>query len=101
MNKGFELEKKYSAIIHQHGIPILMSSLLLREISAGQVDLAMMDYNKPVISLYEIKSHGHLSYKQKKRLNASAIFIGEILNCAVLRKLLVGRPFCDIKDKKV
>jgi len=101
LNKGFALEKKYSAIIHQQGIPVLLSSLLLREIGAGQVDLAMMDYNKPVVSLYEIKSHGHLSYKQKKRLNDSAIFIGEILNCTVLRKLLVGGPIYDIKDKKV
>ena len=101
MNKGADLEKKYSAIVHQYGMPVLISSLLLREIGAGQVDLAMMDYHRPVIYLYEIKSHGHLSYIQKERLKSSSIFIGEILNCMVLWKLLVGDPFYDIKDKKM
>ena len=101
VNKGFELEKKYSAIVHRCGMPVLLSSLLLREIGAGQVDLAVMEYNRPVVYLYEIKSHGHLSYNQQKRLKSSSIFVGEILNCVVLWKLLAREPLYEIKDKKM
>ena len=40
MRKGDKLEKDFSSSIHKKCHPVLISSLLLRSLNAGQIDVA-------------------------------------------------------------
>lgn len=65
-------------------MPLLISSLILRERGAGQVDLAV--FNKSEIILYEIKNSGFIGANQYQRLKKAASFLSFIfLRSALIR----------------
>ena len=82
MRKGDRLEQDYSKTIHQDGIPVLVSSLLLRSNEAGQVDLAKLSKNKKswVLSLYEVKYSQNPSRSQLVRLWRAQDYLSRVLD---------------------
>lgn len=77
-NKGKNLELEWSQKIHEVGIPLLISSLVLRNYSAGQVDLARI--HKKSVQLFEVKSQGFPHGRQLSRLKKSADWMGQIFH---------------------
>jgi hypothetical protein len=57
MRKGDKLERDFSKTIHQMNCPVLISSLLLRSVNAGQIDIACLKKKKKewMLFLYETK----------------------------------------------
>ena len=89
--KGDELEKNWSKIIHAKGIPVLVSSQLLRSFQCGQIDLA--NYSQGKLMVYEIKSCPEaLNPKQILRLNKSIDLISKVLDRQACLKVLNHLP---------
>ncbi len=79
-SKGNLLEQKHSKNILNQGIPVLVSSQLLRSRKMGQIDQAFINSHGE-LELWEIKCHPHLvSKSQIRRISASAHFLGILLN---------------------
>lgn len=87
--KGQKFEQLGAEKLHQQGIPLLISALVLRDLPAGQVDVARFLKIKGEVRLevYELKSGGNLGPVQKKRLKDSCSFLGTVFKCPVLFKL--------------
>jgi len=83
INKGISLELKHSKEVHKNDKALLVYSKVLRDLGAGQVDLASVHFDKffgeNIIKLFEIKSFAHLGYTQRKRLLLSAGYLSDIL----------------------
>ena len=81
MRKGDKLEKDFSWEIHQKNCPVLISSLLLRSINAGQIDVACLKKKKNEWSLflYEMKSSLSPGYFQKIRLQRAQDYLSRVL----------------------
>ena len=96
MRKGDRLEQGYSSIIHQSGVPVLVSSLLLRSLNAGQVDLAKLSKNKKswVLLLYEVKYSQNPSKLQLMRLWRAQDYLSKVLGLETKLEL----KFCQ-KDQ--
>ena len=96
MRKGDKLEKDYSLEIHKRDCPVLISSLLLRSLNAGQVDVACLKKSAqgPILFLYECKSSPMISFAQRKRLLRAQDYLSRVLEMGV--KLEV--KFCQ-KDE--
>ncbi len=97
-NRGNYLEAIFSRKFHKHHTPILISSVILRQFGAGQVDIAIMEkkenYNE--ITLFEVKSSINISKKQILRLKRSAKIVSELLNCGINLKLIIPeKTFCQ------
>ena len=74
MKKSEKLESGFSNYAHQHFIPLLVSSHLLRKRGMGQIDISWID--KDYLFVAECKSgESILSFKQKKRLKSSLFFL--------------------------
>jgi len=76
--KGELLEAKWSKTIHAVSLPLLVSSVVLRESSCGQVDVACLKQGS--IYCYEVKTSGHISRNQLLRLSRSCDWLGLIMN---------------------
>lgn len=76
--KGNLAEEITSVNFHSTGTALLVSSLLLRRRSMGQIDLARIE--KKVIIVAEVKSNGYMSYKQNLRLRLAAGFLSQIFS---------------------
>ena len=74
-------------------MPLLISSLILRERGAGQVDLSVFK-NKEII-LYEIKSSGTVTQTQYQRLKKAGHFISAIFGRSSLIRI-VGPEYLGI-----
>lgn len=76
--KSLEREKYFSKQIHSFDTPLLISSKLLRKRGCGQVDIASIHGRvENMISIFEVKSSGSVSYSQRKRLfNTCALLTG-------------------------
>jgi hypothetical protein len=81
MKKGEKFEQEYSLIAHQRFLPVLVSSLLLRSIGAGQVDVAGLDRkNKTwVLRLFEVKSKVAPTILQWRRLQKTQDYLSKML----------------------
>ncbi len=66
MNKGDSWELKVSEKLHDQGLPLLISPLLLRSKNCGQIDLAYFKENTCVV--VETKNKPIISRNQKNRL---------------------------------
>jgi hypothetical protein len=92
MKKGIWNELQCSKYYHSKNIPFLISSKLLREIGAGQVDIAFLENKKPMrIQLIEVKSKSFPDHKQWKRLQKSQDYLSRILDCETILKV----KFCQ------
>lgn len=84
MNKGLTQEIAASQSFHLDGIPLLVSSTLLRSRQLGQIDLARIRVDKQgwLIELAEVKSSQlgveQMERSQKRRLFASQHFLSGI-----------------------
>ncbi|EQC51415.1 hypothetical protein [Bacteriovorax sp. DB6_IX] len=74
--KGLKYELTESKRIHREGTPLLIYSKVLRELGAGQVDLAVIknerNFKEKVIEIFELKSFAYISKSQRRRLYHSA-----------------------------
>lgn len=73
INKGSTLEKKTSLKVHKSGQALLVHSKVLRDLGAGQIDLARI--KNGVIEVFEVKSFAFISRIQKRRLLRSAEYL--------------------------
>ena len=76
--KGNEAEKLASIEFHSSATALLVSSLLLRRRSMGQIDLARIDRRGIVIG--EVKSSGRIGSKQNLRLCLTANYLSQIFS---------------------
>lgn len=77
--KGDLLEQRLSKIIHNKNTAILASSLVLRELSCGQIDICSLGNN--ILIIHEVKSKPEgLSRKQWRRLLSSLEFLVQVFN---------------------
>lgn len=82
--KGFNLEKETSQTFHLQGVPLLVSSALLRSRNLGQIDLARICVDREgwIIEIGEVKSSSvgveQMIRSQRSRLFASQHFISGI-----------------------
>lgn len=96
MRKGDKFEKEYSEIVHQGFVPVLVSSQVLRSLSAGQIDVAGLSRkNKTwVLHLFELKFSHYPSGIQWQRLKRSQDYLSRVLE--IETKLEV--KFCQKAD---
>ncbi|MGZ3790108.1 MAG: hypothetical protein ACXVLQ_16345 [Bacteriovorax sp.] len=96
MRKGDKFEKDFSLEIHQIQRPVLISSLLLRSINAGQVDVAGLTRKKSewLLHLYEVKTGHGPAGEQWRRLLRAQDYLSKVLEMGV--KLEV--KFCQKDD---
>ncbi len=82
MNRGEAVELLASAEIHKKGIALLVSPLILRELGAGQIDVARIEKIscESKISLFEVKSKWSPGKKQWIRLKRSSQFLSMVFN---------------------
>ena len=92
---GSELEKRATYQLHNKYCPLIISSLLLRSIKAGQVDCAVV--LKDHIQLIEIKNQiAYLGAKQRSRLRLTQKLVAFIFNRPAILKEVdrVSLPNC-------
>jgi hypothetical protein len=85
MKNGDQFEKEFSLKAHQHHIPVLLSSQILRSFSAGQIDVAGLSRIDQtwVLHLYELKSKHYPTRKQWCRLQRSQDYLSKVLDMRV------------------
>lgn len=83
---GDELECRISKDFHQGGIPILVSPALLRSCGCGQLDLVRL--KGQIVEVFEVKSRGHISRNQLKRVRDACNFLGYVLDKVVIFKIV-------------
>jgi hypothetical protein len=81
VRKGERAEQEISLNIHKKNLPVLVSSLTLKTVNAGQVDVAgLSKINKSwVLTLYEVKSSSYPSHAQWQRLRKSQEYLSKVL----------------------
>lgn len=82
MHKGDILELETSRIYHQHGVPALISSLVLRSHNLGQIDIAYLEKNKKqswVLVILETKSSMYPGRTQIMRLRRTQDYLSRLL----------------------
>jgi hypothetical protein len=86
---GLQIELKFSSILHEQMIPLLISDRVLRSRGCGQIDVAGMNNNSitPKITIYELKTKQYPSRKQLTRLRKSQQFLATIFDCEVQLQL--------------
>lgn len=77
-NSGDQDEAYFSKVLHQKYTPILVSSLVLRQMGAGQIDIAVLTDQS--IHIVEVKSSGRVTWQQIKRLRLSANWLCHLLD---------------------
>lgn len=89
MEKGLAFEGHVSHSFHDSGVPLLVSPLVLRQRSLGQLDLCV--FKKDGLFVAECKyGDGLLSFGQRKRLVASCHLLINLFDCPVQLFLLYG-----------
>lgn len=79
---GSKQELLHSLSVHSKNTPILVSAVVLRSRSLGQIDICCINKNY-LLEIFEVKSSVQgceLSSSQRRRLNAALIFLTCILN---------------------
>ncbi len=74
---GQAMECDSSAVVHKHGIPVLVHPDFFRQKGAGQVDMAIIKLvgSERVLQIYEAKSSRYPSPKQVVRLKKAAMIL--------------------------
>jgi len=57
--------------------------------NCGQIDLAVIKFDKRQIMIFEVKNFEHVSKTQKHRLRQSALFLSEIFKFNVKGEVVV------------
>ena len=90
--KGLNRELELSKSLHANHIPLLISPSLLRSRGCGQVDIAYLlnSYHSQLwdVFLIEIKSSGHVSRRQMRRLSLSSQFVSQLFSGEIQLKVL-------------
>jgi len=83
---GDYVERQASREIHKKGVPLLVSAIILREIGAGQIDLARIENiaNTKIITIFEVKSKWRPAPGQWQRLKKSSLFLSYIFNISTV-----------------
>ncbi len=76
--KGDALEGSWSLKVHANSLPLLVSSLILREYGCGQIDVSCI--LNDTVYCFEVKSSGYVSRKQLSRLRKSSELLGIVLD---------------------
>ena len=78
---GLSNELKASKEIHKNGTPILVSHIILREMEAGQIDVAKIENigGEDIIAIYEVKSSWNPGRVQWERLKKSSQILSMVL----------------------
>jgi hypothetical protein len=86
MNKGDMLESESSEYFHREGVPVLVSSLVLRSMNLGQIDIAYLKRNlekkynnKWTLVIIETKFSIYPSGMQLARLRRTQDYLSRIL----------------------
>ena len=92
MKKGDWNELQWSLYYHQKYVPFLISSKLLRNFGAGQIDIGFIKKNNLWEAvLVEIKSKSYPSKEQWKRLRKSQDYLSRVLECETILEV----KFCQ------
>jgi hypothetical protein len=92
MKKGEQNEKNLSNYFHNRFIPVLISPKLLRELGAGQVDIAYLKKNPNwQLKLIEVKSRSYPSPGQWQRLRKAQDYLSKVLECETILEV----KFCQ------
>lgn len=97
MRKGELNEARLSEYYHKTSLPLLVSSIYLREKNLGQVDICFIKdemKEKKVLIIIEVKSKSGISQKQLKRLRESSNHLSQVLEISVQFKV----NFCQKDD---
>lgn len=97
MRKGDILEAEFSEYFHRKGVPTLVSSMVLRSLNLGQIDIAYLEKSaqkKWVLRIIETKFSIYPSRVQMMRLRGTQDYLGRLLE--VESKLEV--KFCQKAD---
>lgn len=91
--KGSKTEAEFTKIFHSTGTPLLVSSLVLRSRSCGQIDCAKLEFKQQQkrILLTEIKSNSWISHSQSIRLRAAASLLSKIFSCPCQINFALGQ----------
>ena len=91
--RGLAWERKASRHWHKLGIPLLVSSKLLRKRGCGQIDLGVIRSGVQGWKIYliECKSEGVISVVQYGRLKKSAHFLSVLFNLPVSIEIFAKR----------
>ena len=83
-SKGEKFELTFSEVFHSSGVPMLVSSLVLRSQSMGQCDLVRFLPSKKQIEVMELKHFKQhelcLSHIQKLRLTRTCQYLSLLMN---------------------
>ena len=82
MNKGDMLEANLSAKFHKQGVPALISSVVLRSLNLGQVDIVYLEKNPThnwVLKIIETKFSQYPSPMQMIRLRRTQDYLSRVL----------------------
>lgn len=91
--KGSNTEAEFTKIFHSSGMPLLVSSLVLRSRACGQIDCAKIEFHQQTkrINLTEVKSNSWVSKSQQVRLLAAADFLSKIFSCSCRINFALGQ----------
>jgi hypothetical protein len=82
MKKGEWSELQLSLYYHHQYIPFLVSPKILREVGAGQIDIAYLKKtNHWCVTLVEVKSQSYPSGTQWRRLRKAQDYLSRVLEC--------------------
>ena len=85
-------ELQCSLYFHQNFIPFLISSKLLREVGAGQIDIAYLVQAKPWRAfIIEVKNATDPSPTQWRRLRKTQDYLSKVLEFEIILKV----KFCQ------
>ena len=92
MRKGDWNERECSLYYHRKYIPFLISPKILRDLDAGQIDVAFIQKSRSwKVGLIEVKSRSHPSTRQWQRLRKSQDYLSRVLECETILKV----KFCQ------
>ena len=81
-SEGDTCERLASSLTHKAGLPILIAPDFLRRMGCGQIDLCIINKEKEG-KIYELKSYGALSPRQRLRVIRSGFLLSRILGVNV------------------
>jgi hypothetical protein len=91
--EGYCFEKKMSLLLHDRNTAVLISSLLLRNLNLGQVDISILKKvdNVKFLIVYECKRHAFPTRRQHSRLSKSVDYLSRVLGVAVKFKVIFAK----------
>jgi hypothetical protein len=93
VREGYEFEKKMSLDLHAAHTPVLLSSLTLRELSLGQVDICVLKKNEKskYLVIFECKSLHGPKLRQRIRLKDTADYLSLVLGLSAKIEVIFAK----------